>query len=106
MILKKLKEKKKVMSLIAMSLMLTLANLQVAYADGPEYAHNAATWISGQLVWVAIIAILIALAFCIAKRNLIGAITTVLFGAVVVFIIANPEKIKSMGESIGNVIIK
>lgn len=84
--------------------MLFLTNFNVAFAAA--YGENAAKWITGQLGWVALAAVAIALLLCIAKRNLVGAITSGIGGAVLVYLIFNPEKIKTIGETIASIIFK
>lgn len=78
----------------------------VIIAAGAEnFGENAADWLTNQLVWVALLALIVVLALTLAKRNFIGAIISVIGGSIVIYFIANPTIIKTLGETIMNKII-
>lgn len=93
----------KFLTCMSLVILLLLTNVQMAYAN-TNYAENAATWFKEQAFWLGVIAIIIALVLAIWKRSWTSVIIIVLGGGVVLYFINNPEKIKSIGESIAKVI--
>jgi len=80
---------------------LTLFTANVLAADIGE---NVGRWATQQLFWIAVVALVIALVGAALKRNFVGAGITILFGGVLLFFIANPERIADLGDNIANMI--
>lgn len=100
-----MKNKLKKFCLTIASTTMLFNNAMVAYAS-TDYAKNAGTWLSDQLFWVGLIALMIALAYLLIKRNYPSAVITVLAGGVILYFIKNPEKIGTIGETIANLVFK
>lgn len=97
----------KVMYFSISAFFLTLSNAIVAFAVADtNYGKNAASVITDNLFWIAIVVVLIAVVGCAAKKNWIAALTTFIGGSVVCFFVKNPEQIANIGEAIGNAIFK
>lgn len=77
----------------------------VALAAAENFGENTANWLTDQMVWIALVVIIAVLAFTLIKRNFVGAIISALAGSIVVYFIANPNVIKTLGETIMNKII-
>lgn len=77
----------------------------VALAAAENFGENTANWLTDQMVWIALVVIIAVLAFTLIKRNFVGAIISAIAGSVVVYFIANPNVIKTLGETIMNKII-
>lgn len=65
-----------------------------------SYGQNASKWVLDQLFWVLLVGVIIAVAAMAVKRNFVGALTTSLVGAVVVYFVKNPTKLEEIGTSI------
>lgn len=74
---------------------------QIAYAT-TDYAKNAVTAISNELVWVAIGATALAIIKCFVSRAYSMAVVSVLVGGVTSYVLANPGIIQTVGEKFGS----
>lgn len=74
-------------------------------ASAENFGENTASWLTNQLVWVALVIIIAVLAGTLLKRNFVGAIVSAIAGSIVVFFIANPTVIKMLGDTIMHKII-
>lgn len=74
----------------------------VAFASYGENFYNG--FLKENLMWVAIAAIVIVVLNCAAKRNYTGIIVTIIVGAISIFLIVTPEKLKEFGTFLGNLI--
>lgn len=72
------------------------------YSQAGNLGENVAKWGLNQLFWVGVLIIGIALVSCLVKRAWVQAIIIFVIGAIVLFIIKNPELISKLGEGIGN----
>ncbi len=90
----------KLMISVSLSMMILITYGMPVQASG--IAENAANYFSSELFWVGVIVVFIGLIICLVKRNIVGAISTLIFGVLILFIIANPAILKSLGNSIGS----
>ena len=73
----------------------------VAFASYGENIYNG--FLKENLLWIAIAAVVIVVLGCAAKRNYTGIIITIIVGAIVIFLIMTPEKLKELATFIGNI---
>lgn len=65
-----------------------------------NYGQNAANWALDQAFWVILAVVIVVAAAAAMKKNNIGAIVTLVVGAIVLFFVKNPTKISEIGDSI------
>lgn len=86
------------------NLLLAWSLVTLMYSNGilacASYGQNASKWVLDQLFWVLLVGVIIAVAAMAVKRNFVGALTTSLVGAVVVYFVKNPTKLEEIGTSI------
>lgn len=92
-------------ALLGVVMMTSMCWMNVAFAS--NYAQNAYDgFLKENLLWVAIVIILCLIAGNIARKNYVGIVGVLIGGAIVLFLISSPEKLKDLGTTIGNVIFK
>lgn len=95
---------KKVSTLMGTVMLTTMCWGNVAFA-GNSYLQNLYEgFLKENLLWGAIIATVIAVIVCSAKKNHIGIVISLITGAIASFLVMSPEKIKDVGIFIGNAI--
>ena len=72
------------------------------YAQAGNLGESVAKWGLDQIFWVGVLIIGVALIGCLMKKAWVQAIIIFVIGAVVLFIIKNPELITKLGQGIGN----
>lgn len=69
-----------------------------------DFGENIGNWFLDQLFWAALIIIAFALVVCLAKRAWVGAIGVVVGGAIILAIIVSPDTLKTIGQSLWNIV--
>ena len=102
----RISENKKVRRVVGLwvTLQLMLSMTMVAYAS--NYAENAAKWGLDQLFWIVLAVTAFALVGAIVRKSTSTMIISLVVGGVVAYFCKNPEKISSIGETIGGAIFK
>lgn len=100
-------DQKRNVLIMRMTLMLTLvcmycSNASIAYA-GTNYGENMGKWFLGQMFWIFIAVMLCIVAFSAIKRAYTAAIIVFVVGCVIGFLIRNPGKIETIGNSLGSI---
>ena len=85
-----------------MSYYLLLANNAFLVAAA-NWGQSGATWLLGQLKWLAFAFVGISRAVSILKKNTVGVVVTLLLGALVIYFIGNPSKLEAIGNSLGQI---
>lgn len=99
---KKWSRQKRMLMMMSMTLLLCGQGIVVS----ANYAQNASTWVFDQLFWVALIVFIGVIVMFAAKKNVAGAITSFIVGAIVVYLIKNPTKLEEVGNSIMNTVMQ
>lgn len=103
-----MKENKK--TNLCKKMMMAFAAFVLLWGNGTivfaSYGKNAADWFLGQIFWVALAVFVVVVLVMASKKNFVGALTTAVVGAVVVFLIRNPTTLENIGNSIMNTILK
>lgn len=92
--------------LVFTGITLLVSNGLVVCASNGNYAEAGAKWLLGQLFWVALAVVIIVVLILAAKRNFVAALTSAIVGAIVVFLIQNPQTLEDIGNSIMRAVIK
>ena len=71
---------------------------------GNQYAESAGKWVLEGVFWVILIAVVAGIGTAILKRNLVGALSTLICGGLVLFFVKNPDAIATIGETIAGAI--
>lgn len=87
---------------IWLSIQLTLSMAMVSFADGANYAENAAKWGFDQLFWVVLIITIVVAAGAWVKHSLSTAIVTILVGGILSYLCKQPETISVIGNALGS----
>ncbi len=97
--------------MILKKIFVTLATFFTCFMYNGCYVHastnfgeNIGNWFLDQLLWIAIIIIIIALVGCLSKKAWIGAIGVIIGGAIVLAIIAAPDTLKTIGQNLWNIV--
>lgn len=69
-------------------------------SDEGNYAREGGKWVLDQIFWVATVAIIILVLKLAIARNIVAAISTVVVGGIVLFLIKSPETIQTIGNLI------
>lgn len=76
------------------------------YSQAADLGENVGNWFLEQLFWLAIVAIIIVVVFAAVKRNYVGLIISIIVGAIVLWLIQNPEQLSILGEQLGGIFLK
>ncbi|MBO5093470.1 MAG: hypothetical protein J6C33_03815 [Lachnospiraceae bacterium] len=97
--------RKKLSALFCTVMLTSMCWANVAFAS--SYAQNAYNnFLKDNLLWLAIAAIVIVILGAAAKKNYVGIVGTIIAGAIILFLISSPDKLKDMGNTIGNLIFQ
>lgn len=95
--------RRKLPALFCMVLLTSMCWGNVAFAT--NYVEKFANGIFfDNLLWVAIIAVIVVLFISGLKRNYVGVLVALIVGGIVIYFISSPEKIKEIGNVIGGAI--
>lgn len=75
------------------------------YSEAANLAKNASVWVTDQLFWIGFIIVAVVLVGCLLKKAWVQAVIVFVCGAVVLYLIGNPDAIKSVGDFVGNQVI-
>lgn len=89
---------------IQFSIIFACCSTCFAEGQGPAYAKNGATWLLGQLFWVAVVVTVIIFIKNLMARNTVSSIVTFIVGAIVCFFIKNPTIFETVGDLIAKAI--
>lgn len=95
--------RRKLPALFSMVLLTSMCWGNVAFAT--NYVEKFSKGILfGNLLWIAVGAVIVSIFVCGIKRNYVGALVTLIVGGIVIYFISNPEKIQEIGNVIGGTI--
>lgn len=93
--------RKKLSALFATVLLTSMCWANVAFAS--SYAENAYNnFFKDNLLWIAVLVIIGVIILSVVKKNYVGMVGTLIIGGVILFFINSPEKLKDIGNVIGN----
>ena len=75
------------------------------YCHAANIGENIGTWFLEQLWWIVIVVIAWICVMCYAKRNTVGIIIAIFIGAIILFVVREPEKLQSLGDALGNLFL-
>ncbi|WWR14731.1 TcpD family membrane protein [Lachnospiraceae bacterium JLR.KK008] len=94
---------RKLSTLFGMVLLTSLCWGNVVFAT--NYVEKFASGIFFEnLLWAAIIAVIVVVFISGIKRNYVGVLVALIVGGIVIFFISNPSKIQEIGNVIGGAI--
>ena len=103
--MKKMKEKiTEKVSKVTFLLMGLLFLVPTYVFAAPNYGQNFGNYALDQLFWIAVVFIAGALVGCVAKRNVVGIVVTLIIGVIVLGIIKDPTGLQDVGTSLWNTI--
>lgn len=91
-------------SYFSLSVIIYLKTSFNVYAAENTYAKAGAEWILDGLFWVVVVCAIAGISFSIIKRNLTGALSTVLGAAIALVIINDPNILKSLGDTLKGIL--
>ena len=105
--MKTMKEKiKETVARAFMGLALTMAAATPVFAAITDAGENFGSWIQEQGYYVALGIVVVVLIKFLLKKAWVPAAAFLLVGGILVFIIGNPEALKTAGQSIYNMIVQ
>jgi len=93
---------KKIISYLSVAVLLLMTNFNVAYAN-TNFGQNIGKWGLDQLFWIALLGVIAILITAIVKKNIVGAITTLILGGILLYFIKTPTAIETIGKNLAKV---
>lgn len=72
------------------------------YSCAADIGQRGAEWFLGQIFWIGVVALVIALIACFTKKAWVQGVIILVVGCVILFLVKNPDIFTRLGESIGN----